>query len=62
MKAGANATPALLDSSQFPAQAQALAADVLLYCLDRLTEGNRILLLSVGCRNYENYRNCEISL
>jgi len=42
----------------------ALVAQVLLYCLDRLTAGYRILLLSVAghCRNYENCRNYEISL
>jgi hypothetical protein len=62
MKAGANATPALIDSSQCPAQAEALVPEVLLYCRDRLTKGNRILLLSVGCRNSENCRNYEISL
>jgi len=46
-----------------PSASGALAAQVL-YCLDRLTAGYRILLPSVAgyCRNYENCRDYEISL
>jgi hypothetical protein len=47
------------DISQCPAQAEALAAEVLLrYCLERLTDGSRIRLLSVAGQG----RTYEISL
>jgi hypothetical protein len=64
MKPGAMPTLPASDISQCPAQAEALVAEALLYCLDRLTDGNRILLLTIAgqCRNYENCRNYEISL